>query len=316
MFSACHDALLDGGVIGLFGEGASHDLPGLLEMKTGAARIALGTNTEVTIVPVGLVYDDRARFRSRALAYVGEPIVVRGSTNGDADRDATRALTTQIGEALSIVAPTWDDWEAHDDASIAARLLVADDASVELGPALVALNQAVDRQDEAAEELQAAVRSLEDEAARHELDIDVVVDQPREKVGALAALSFAKTAMWALPVWVGRLLNWPPFTLIGQLAKRQDLNFQASFKILAGVFLYPAWWVVLAIAGGVFVHPAIVVPLLIGTPVLGYLSARQSARLRRFANRKLVAESTGADDLSTLRQAVVDRAKAVLSPVR
>ncbi len=312
MFSSCHDALLDGGVIALFGEGTSHDMPGLLEMKTGAARIALGTDAELTIVPVGLVYDDRARFRSRALATVGEPIVVTGAPDGDADRDATRALTAQIGDALAVVAPTWDDWEAHDDANVAARLLVADDASVELGPALVTLNQAVDRGDDEALLMREAVHALELESARHGLDIDTVVDQPREKVGSLATLSMVETALWALPVWIGRLVNWPPFTLIGRLAARQDLNFQASFKILVGVFAYPLWWILLAIAASVVVHPAVGVPLLIAAPVLGYLSARKSARLRRFRNSQRVGESGAASDLASLRRAVTAHAATLI----
>lgn len=313
MFADCFATLQAGGVIALFGEGTSHDLPGLLEMKTGAARIALGSDTEVTVVPVGLVYDDRARFRSRALATVGEPFVVRGSVGGDEDREMTRALTDRIGAALAEVAPTWSSWEAHDDANVAARLLVADDAEVAFGPALVALNAAVDRGGSEADTLRQAVHDLEMEAARHDLDIDTVVDQPREKLGALATLSLVKTMFWALPVWVGRVLNWPPFTLIGQLAKRQDLNFQASFKILAGVFAYPIWWVFLAVVGGIVIHPAVSVPLFVCAPVLGYLSARHSARLRRFRNRRDVRSTGGQPQLTELRKAVVDLARPLAS---
>lgn len=309
MFADCFTTLRDGGVIALFGEGTSHDLPGLLEMKTGAARIALGTDATVTIVPVGLIYDDRATFRSRALATVGQPIVVDGRSGGDEDRAATRALTERIGEALAEVAPTWANWEAHDDANVAARLLVADDADVALGPTLVALNAAVDLGGPEADELRRAVHDLEAEAARHRLDIDTVVDQPRERLGSLAFFSLIKTMFWALPVWVGRLLNWPPFTLIGRLAKRQDLNFQASFKILAGVFVYPLWWIALALVGGVIIHPAASVPLLVGAPILGYLSARHSARLRRFRNRRAVRSTGGEHDLAALRAIVVERAR-------
>ena len=69
------EALSRGGVIALFPEGASHDEPKLLALKTGAARIALGVAREegLQIVPAGLYYTWKTRFRSSALLTFGEP---------------------------------------------------------------------------------------------------------------------------------------------------------------------------------------------------------------------------------------------------
>ena len=66
----------------IFPEGISHDEASLQPLRTGAARIALeaaddGTEDVVTLA-VGLVYDAKARFRSRALVRVGQPIPVAG----------------------------------------------------------------------------------------------------------------------------------------------------------------------------------------------------------------------------------------------
>jgi 1-acyl-sn-glycerol-3-phosphate acyltransferase len=54
----------------------SHNEFELQPLKTGASRIALGAAVDddiadVVILPVGLAYDEKARFRSRALVRVG-----------------------------------------------------------------------------------------------------------------------------------------------------------------------------------------------------------------------------------------------------
>src|SRR5687767_3826770 len=68
------------GLLALFPEGITHDRLELATVRTGAARIALGAAEEgvrqLTVVPVGLTYDDKLALRTRALVRVGEPIDV------------------------------------------------------------------------------------------------------------------------------------------------------------------------------------------------------------------------------------------------
>jgi len=78
-FIRCHELLAQGGAIALFPEGKSHSEPALQPLKTGLARIVLGAERRfpglgVRIVPVGLTFDEKATFRSRALVQVGKPI--------------------------------------------------------------------------------------------------------------------------------------------------------------------------------------------------------------------------------------------------
>lgn len=78
-FAACFAALGAGGAIALFPEGISYHAPKLQPLKTGAARIALGAERThgplgLRIVPVGLTFEDKAEFRSRALIVVGDPL--------------------------------------------------------------------------------------------------------------------------------------------------------------------------------------------------------------------------------------------------
>ena len=79
-FAAAFRALEAQEAIGIFPEGETHDDPQIKRIKTGAARISLEAEARndfrlaVRVVPVGLNYMDKTRFRSDLLINVGEPI--------------------------------------------------------------------------------------------------------------------------------------------------------------------------------------------------------------------------------------------------
>ncbi len=289
MFVATHEALQQGDAIALFGEGVSHDMPGLLDLRTGAARIALGVDGPVTIQPVGLIYDDRARYRSQVSVYVGEPLEVLGTIDGDEDRDAVVALTDQLHQRLEEVAPSWDNWRQHDDARIAARLTVAERPDLDYADVLTKLNNTVDDEHPEARRLATAmcdaVERFEDEVDRIGIDLDVVVDEPVERLEQVNRRSLLESLIWWPVVWIGRLLNLVPFFAIRFAARTQKLNIRATFKILVGIFAYPLWWIGLGVVVGWLAHPIIGLVAAISAPVLGYLSARVHNRIRHIANR-------------------------------
>lgn len=118
-FDRLLDVLGAGNAIGIFPEGLSHDEAHLAELKTGAARIALMTAARhpgkpLCIVPVGLTYIRRRRFRSRVLMQLGPPIPV-----GDAEaaawaadqRGAARALTGAMEQGLRALTVNASDWD-------------------------------------------------------------------------------------------------------------------------------------------------------------------------------------------------------------
>lgn len=140
-FRAIYEALAGGDVIAIFPEGESRGTPYLREVKTGAARMALGAEEAahwqagIRIVPVGITYEDPKRFRSRAEAWIGEAISV--SEFSDAWNHspilAGRALTQRINEAMRALAlqvPPGDDHGSGAAALAAAteRLLPPGDA--------------------------------------------------------------------------------------------------------------------------------------------------------------------------------------------
>lgn len=77
-FAASTAVLASGEQIAIFPEGHVHREPRVIPLKTGAARLALSAAAEgvehIAIVPVGLVYADKGRFRSQAAIHVGKPI--------------------------------------------------------------------------------------------------------------------------------------------------------------------------------------------------------------------------------------------------
>jgi glycerol-3-phosphate O-acyltransferase/dihydroxyacetone phosphate acyltransferase len=108
-----------GHVMGIFPEGKSHDDKQLALVRSGAARLALQAvaagATGLKIVPVGLHYEEKERFRSAVWIKVGEPVDASewlSQHNGDEHR-AMRTLTTELNARLRSVVLHLDelDWQ-------------------------------------------------------------------------------------------------------------------------------------------------------------------------------------------------------------
>lgn len=131
VFAACHAALASGAQLALFPEGEVHREPAMLPLKTGTARIALGAAADagvagVEIVPIGIVYEDKGRFRSEVAIHVGTPLAVDDWVEAyrrDA-RSAARALTEDLERRLRDVTlnhATWREAAVVDRASAITR---------------------------------------------------------------------------------------------------------------------------------------------------------------------------------------------------
>jgi len=116
-FKAIRERLASGGAVCIFPEGISHSDASMRELKTGAARIALdfaAAHEGLRIVPIGLHYDAKQRFRSSVLVRFGEPFTI--PTNVD-----PRALTQLIDERIraltanfgSVREALWLRWTAE-----------------------------------------------------------------------------------------------------------------------------------------------------------------------------------------------------------
>lgn len=122
MYHHVYQCLTDGGGIGIFPEGGSHDRTDLLPLKAGVSLMALGAmandpNVKVKIVPVGLSYFHPHRFRSRVVVEFGtaldvpQELVEMFRRGGAEKRQAVQKLLDLIYDGLKIVtvrAPDYD----------------------------------------------------------------------------------------------------------------------------------------------------------------------------------------------------------------
>ncbi|CEI60977.1 putative acyltransferase [Fusarium venenatum] len=81
VYEAVFSRLCNGGCVGIFPEGGSHDRTELLPLKAGVAIMALGTLAQdpdcgLKIVPVGMNYFHAHKFRSRAVVEFGAPFEI------------------------------------------------------------------------------------------------------------------------------------------------------------------------------------------------------------------------------------------------
>jgi hypothetical protein len=294
-FSRCHEELARGGILAIFPEGISHDEPQLQPLKTGAARIVLEGERRFgplgsRILPVGLLFEDRGRFRSRALVVVGQPIDPAEEVALAAHDEATavRLLTERVAEALERVTLNYRTWEESRlvergaqileveslDLPRARRLALESDARRSLLDGLDALRESHAREVAAAVE---AARSYDRLLRLSGLrDAQVIASYPLDRLlAALARIAF--NSVVALPVaLLGALLNALPFTVVELVSRRfeDEENQIATYKVFPGIVAYPATWSIEAATAWWAWGFASGLAILVLAPLSGYIAVR------------------------------------------
>ncbi len=116
-FRRCYELLAANQTLIIFPEGQSHDVPHLTELKTGAARMALGAleanGCAPVVIPVGLTFTGKGKFRSDVLVQFGKPVdlSVPGGMDG---YDAVHLITDRIRDGLTEVTLNAESWEDID----------------------------------------------------------------------------------------------------------------------------------------------------------------------------------------------------------
>lgn len=292
-FARCRSALAAGATVALFPEGGSHNEPGPQPLKTGAARIALDAGTEpgaagLRIVPIGLVYEEKERFRSRALVQVGDPIdpSPEQALYATEPRAAVRALTARVASGLEAVTAPFASWEE-------ARLIDrAVDLAAEGDPAALPLSQrwalwrafiahyaSLEKADpDRAGRLVASLRAYDE--ARRRMGL-------RESDLAAWPMRGWRARLRGLVEWVlmapGLLLNWVPYRLPGWAAERltHHPDEPATYKVVAALLAFPIWWGLLMAVAWVLSGPTAALLVLVVASVTGQVALRVRDRRRR-----------------------------------
>jgi len=132
VFRKVLDKLADGGHVGIFPEGGSHDRTDLLPLKIGVSLMAYSFLDEygsvVPIVPVGLSYFGAHRWRGRAVVEYGRPIYMDPATLQDFQADGLQRrqvcsdLLQQIEIGMRTVLVAAPDYETLQMLHTARRL--------------------------------------------------------------------------------------------------------------------------------------------------------------------------------------------------
>lgn len=120
-FARVYKEFAHGATVLIFPEGQSHSDPHLREFRTGAARIALGAKQQQAapvVLPVGLNFTNKGRFRSDVLVKFGEPVDLSACSSPD-DEEDVRRLTSQIRQGLETVTLNVD---SHEELALAQSL--------------------------------------------------------------------------------------------------------------------------------------------------------------------------------------------------
>jgi 1-acyl-sn-glycerol-3-phosphate acyltransferase len=273
----CRAALAAGHVVGLFPEGISHSEPHLQELRTGAARIVLEGEAEhgplgVRIVPVGLVFDDRERFRSRVVLRIGPPLDSAPEVGRHAaDRaGAVRALTERIASALAEVTLNFASWERARLVARAGELLAAGQGSDAPGrPELAPHAELLAAIESGAAELErktpervaavaAAVRRYDRLLRALRLrDDQVAAGDPARVVVSFVLRTLLNLLVLAPLAALGALLSWLPYRVTGAIVDARDLpeDVRATHKLFLGAVLVVLTWLAEAAAAWALAGP-------------------------------------------------------------
>ncbi len=113
-FSKCYELLNENETIIIFPEGQSHSNPHINKLKTGAARIALGASLQnakpPVVLPVGLTFSRKGKFRSDVLVQYGSAVDLSiNSRLGPFEQ--VELITDRIKQELAKVTLNADSWE-------------------------------------------------------------------------------------------------------------------------------------------------------------------------------------------------------------
>jgi 1-acyl-sn-glycerol-3-phosphate acyltransferase len=211
----------------IFAEG-NHNEPyagGVLQK--GFARMTMQfkerNNTPLTIVPVGIHYDDHHAFRSRVLVNFGDPISVNDILNDShSEREHLETLVSVTDAALKNLAlaiPADDEYKTKFD--------------------FLLKNRKLER----------------DMMAQLEADKKILKSYPLAQTNAQQKKS---SMIWKIinpVVWIGYLLHILPYSFIKRFIKKniKDPQWISSLKYAFGILLVPIYYIVLLVVFFVFI---------------------------------------------------------------
>jgi 1-acyl-sn-glycerol-3-phosphate acyltransferase len=296
-------ALQQRSAVGIFPEGKSHDEVGVEMVRGGAARMALQACSQgaedLQVVPIGLNYEHKERFRSDVWVRVGDPIVMRdwlaeNRSPDDHERQTFRKFTQDLQRHLQKVTihledQQWQEWLSDLEhlapsfplgqptkvPQLRRRKLIAD-----------AMNYFLQQDAQRALDVAEQIRRYRDEARTLGLT-------PRSSLlhsaGWLAWVEwFVKLLGWtigAIPAGVGLLFHLLPFWIsrhVARLFTPPGRTAVSLYRLLVGIPTFVVWYILALAILLIFLKPTWGILIWITLPWVGIFafhyceSARQA----------------------------------------
>ncbi|HEU4520962.1 MAG TPA: lysophospholipid acyltransferase family protein [Thermoanaerobaculia bacterium] len=278
-FARAREVLGSGGAIAIFPEGTTHSDARLRELKTGAARIALGSALpDLKIVPAGIYYTEKQTFRSKALIAFGAPVAVERPPAAGVEPEwklveeltarieaGLTALTLQADShaALEIVAHAEDIFTSDGDQPLAEEL--------ELRRRFIAGYHLLRERDAA------RLARIESEIRRFVAELGRAGFEPHELVPRVPAGTIGRLLLLFPAAAAGIIAHYVPFRLVDWLSSRFSRNaseLTATVKFVSALAIYPvAWLLVATLVWRWWGIPAAVATLAV-LPFLGFAALR------------------------------------------
>ncbi len=330
-FDKVYEIIESGKCMGIFPEGISHAESQLVRLKTGTARIALAVaargKTSVKIVPCGLNYIHRHRFRSQVLIEFGEPIVVGEKWLRDyqkSEQETVRQLTGYLTQALKNVTLNAPDWRTLRFIQTARRLYKPSSAELTPGQYVELSRRFVDRYLQAIDDpqMQAFRDEVENYQSRlemlglkdHQLRYPVTLGHAFRKI-ILRSLTMLALLPLAIP---GALVHLPVGWIAATVGERfsYEMDDVATLKVIATIFLLPLIYLIIAIVVGMYfgIWWALMAMVTLSFSFIAsvqIIEAEASLLMSMLSLLRLTRLGSEVDDLRKTRTALVNNVRAL-----
>jgi glycerol-3-phosphate O-acyltransferase / dihydroxyacetone phosphate acyltransferase len=268
VYDRVFEDLEDGGCIGIFPEGGSHDRPDLLPLKAGVAIMALGAlaadpDCGLKIIPCGMNYFHAHKFRSRAVIEFGHPIEVHPDQieaykKGDR-RNAVGSLLETVYQGLVAVTQTSPDYETLMLVQAARRLYNPTGKKLPL-PLVVELNRRLVKgytqyqDDQRIVQLKKSVReynrSLSALGLRdHQVEWGNVNRRPWYLILGTLMFRLGKLVILTVGTLPGLAMFWPVFVTTKLISMKKSKEALAASSVkLQGRDVITTWKILVALA--------------------------------------------------------------------
>ena len=260
IFKAVEEALHQKEWICLFPEGISYHAPHLQPLKTGAARMALGAQDQVDftlplkIVPVGLHFVDKGRFRSEAVMTIGQSLDIDGSWQeqyAEDQRQSARDLTQEIERAIKEVTINLESWSDLPLLDLAGQIYSQSDPNWKHSDPIENLQFLAQSYpsfyQKAPQQIEGIRRDLfafGETLKRFQLEVNDL----EKKVSFFRSILFIFKQIIALCIGfpfalLGFILFFIPYQAVRFLAyvKSYDVDIIGTVKLMGGVVFYGVW---------------------------------------------------------------------------